>query len=378
MEKRREREEARFRELCDYIGGLDRGEGSRELYERYRSILETADPAEVNRAVDWIISTFPEEERQKSLTARFIRAAGKGLLAAELPVYPPDHLLAILLEENRGWTEKFARLGALVRDFSRPKEATAPPESFFRLLEEFAPLDEHYRALQNRLFPLLETHARNYRCIRLMWSIQDDVLAGLKELRSFRTGGTGKDPERFYQVLGRFVMDARALIFREERILFPLAWKSIPPGAFDAAGERQSPGDFRWNTATGSLTGEQLEGIFRLLPVDISLIDRDDRVCFYSDPPHRLFPRTPGVIGREVRNCHPRKSLAAVEEILTAFREGSRDSARFWIRQGERFLVIQYFALRGSGGEYRGTLEVSQDATELRALEGEQRLPRWE
>jgi len=378
MEKRREREEARFRKLCDYIGGLDRGEGSREHYERYRSVLESADPSEVNRAVDWISGTFEEEERQKSLTARFIRAAGKGLLAAELPVYPPDHLLAVLLEENRGWTEKFLRLGTLVRDFSRPKADPTPPDSFFRLLEEFVPLGEHYRKLQNRLFPLLEAHARDYRCIRLMWSIQDDVLAGLKELRNFSTPGAGNDPEGFYRILGRFVMDARALIFREERILFPLAWKSIPPGEFDAAGERQGSGSFRWESATGALTGEQLEGIFRLLPVDISLIDRDDRVCFYSDPPHRLFPRTPGVIGREVRNCHPRKSLAAVEEILTAFREGSRDSARFWIRQGERFLVIQYFALRGSGGEYRGTLEVSQDASELRALEGEQRLPQWE
>jgi DUF438 domain-containing protein len=79
-----------------------------------------------------------------------------------------------------------------------------------------------------------------------------------------------------------------------------------------------------------------------------------------------------------VQNCHPQKSVATVQRILDAFRDGSKDSARFWIQMGPRFVVIEYRALRDAEGRYRGALEVSQDAAGLRALEGQRRLLDWE
>ncbi|MEI6388956.1 MAG: DUF438 domain-containing protein [Spirochaetota bacterium] len=130
--------------------------------------------------------------------------------------------------------------------------------------------------------------------------------------------------------------------------------------------------------STGSLPLAVLNKILCMLPVDMSFVDADDRVAWYSDSPHRIFPRSPGAIGRNVKNCHPPKSLAAVEQILASFRSGQKDTARFWIEMGGRFIVIEYFAVRDLGGSYLGTFEMSQDATEIRGLVGQRRLLDWE
>ena len=118
----------------------------------------------------------------------------------------------------------------------------------------------------------------------------------------------------------------------------------------------------------------ELEAILRLLPLDIAFIGPDDTVAFYSDPPHRIFPRNPAIIGRLVQNCHPEKSVARVEAILSSFKDGSKDSAEFYLTVEGRFVHIEYMAVRNNKGTYLGTLEVTQDATRLRALEGEKRL----
>jgi hypothetical protein len=110
------------------------------------------------------------------------------------------------------------------------------------------------------------------------------------------------------------------------------------------------------------------------LPVDISFVDENDTVRYYSATAERIFPRSPGVIGRKVQNCHPSKSVDVVERILAAFRSGERDEAAFWIESQGRFIHIRYFAMRDKRGAYRGALEVTQDATALRALRGERRL----
>ncbi len=127
-------------------------------------------------------------------------------------------------------------------------------------------------------------------------------------------------------------------------------------------------------TETGSLTFEQLEVLINSLPVDITFVTADNKVGFFSKPKDRLFPRTAAVIGRDVKNCHPPKSVHVVEEILESFKEDRRDSATFWIQMMGKFILIQYFALRNDTGKYLGCLEVSQDITNIRMLEGQKRL----
>jgi DUF438 domain-containing protein len=125
---------------------------------------------------------------------------------------------------------------------------------------------------------------------------------------------------------------------------------------------------------TGTLTPEQVNLILTHLPVDLTFVDEEDAVRYYSATVDRIFARAPGVIGKRVQDCHPSSSLPAVNRLLEEFKAGERDVAEFWIRRGERFVHIRYFALRDAGGNYRGTLEVSQEASGIRALEGERRL----
>jgi DUF438 domain-containing protein len=113
------------------------------------------------------------------------------------------------------------------------------------------------------------------------------------------------------------------------------------------------------------------------LPVDISFVNENDEVAYYSASPERIFPRSPGVIGRKVQNCHPPKSVEMVEKILSEFKAGTKSIADFWIQMQGKFILIKYFAVRDAEGKYRGCLEVSQDVTEIRKLEGQKRLLDW-
>ncbi|MHA1796098.1 MAG: PAS domain-containing protein, partial [Promethearchaeota archaeon] len=129
---------------------------------------------------------------------------------------------------------------------------------------------------------------------------------------------------------------------------------------------------------TGSLNLTQLDLMLRHLPFDITFIDANDNVLYYSDTPDRLFPRSPGIIGRNVMNCHPPKSQHIVKRILNTFKAGTKDSADFWIRMGDKFIFIRYFAVRDDNGNYQGTLEVSQEISQIKEIEGERRLLNWE
>ncbi len=134
----------------------------------------------------------------------------------------------------------------------------------------------------------------------------------------------------------------------------------------------------RIDLSTGALSGDVLDAVLKRLPADLSFVDADGILRYYSETPNRIFKRTPAVIGRHVRDCHPAKSLDKVEQILSAFAGGRRDDAQFWIHLADRFIVIRYLAVRDAQGRYLGCLEVSQDATEIRALSGERRLLDWE
>jgi DUF438 domain-containing protein len=128
---------------------------------------------------------------------------------------------------------------------------------------------------------------------------------------------------------------------------------------------------------TGSLTPEQIVGIFRALPVDVSFVDDEDRMRFYSDNPDRIFVRTKAVLGRSVQDCHPAQSVHMVNRILEAFRKGEQEKAEFWIALKGRLIYIRYFPVRDPEGRYLGTVEVTQDITDVQKLTGEKRLLDW-
>ena len=125
---------------------------------------------------------------------------------------------------------------------------------------------------------------------------------------------------------------------------------------------------------TGEFSTKELEAVLNTLPVDITFVDKEDRVRYFSQSKERIFPRTKAVIGRKVQQCHPQRSLHVVEEILNDFKENKREEAGFWINMGGRLIYIRYFAVRDKAEKYLGCLEVTQDITDIKKIEGEKRL----
>jgi len=129
---------------------------------------------------------------------------------------------------------------------------------------------------------------------------------------------------------------------------------------------------------TGTLPKDGIEAILNTLPVDITFVDHEDTVRYFSQSKDRIFARAKAIIGRKVQQCHPQKSVHVVEKILKAFKSGRKDVAEFWLNLKDRLIHIRYFAVRDEKGEYLGCLEVTQDITDIKKIEGERRLLDWE
>jgi DUF438 domain-containing protein len=265
------------------------------------------------------------------------------------------------------------------------------------LVDKIAAIDRHFLRKENQLFPVLEARGISGPS-KVMWALHDDIRAMLKAVKDKVRKGTIQPLE-----LKTLITMLRDMIYKEEHILFPMTletlsdedWAKVMAGEAEIGFSWIEP-DRGWkptgaatqvemlagkvgslNLDTGQLTLEQVNLILTHLPVDISFVDENDEVVYYSNTEDRIFPRSPGIIGRRVQNCHPPKSVDVVEKILHEFRSGSRDSADFWIQMRGRFIHIRYFAVRDREGKYRGCLEVSQDVTGIRGLQGEKRLLDW-
>jgi DUF438 domain-containing protein len=313
-------------------------------------------------------------------------------LAAEAPVaVEAGHPLEMLAAENRALEKLISAARPLLAS------AACDPAQAGPLLDELQEVEKHYLKKENQLFPLLETKGVSGPS-KVMWAIHDDIRRDLKALRQALASGRTADVT---EIGGRVLQAMSDMIYKEEKILFPMSlealdandWARVKEGeaevgyawvkpAAPGAGGGPQPADAGKGGVgiplrTGALTPEMIDRVMTALPVDISVVDETDTVVYYSANPERIFPRSPGVIGRTVQNCHPSKSLEVVNRILRAFRDGSRDVAEFWIESHGRFIHIRYFALRDDQRRYRGCLEVSQDVTGIRRLTGEKRLLDW-
>lgn len=368
--------------MVEYLRLLKAGPVLLEVFHRYEAVLITATAVEVNDALDEALADCAANdiEAWKIPVARFIRSVSQGLEASRLPEYPEGSLFERLRKENESIRAELSSLQALTKQMQPGglrKGELAARVSGFSLLRD------HYVALQNELFPLFERATPRHACVKLMWALEDDVLALKSRFEEAGVGGGtgGEEQDREFRALfGSFFLTAAALEYREQRILLPAAFSVLKStaqagSAVSDGGQLEAGGSPEvFSSPTGSLTQSQMEAMFKVLPFDLSFIGADDRVKFYSDPPGRIFPRSPAVVGRRVQNCHPPKSVATVEEILRSFKHGEKDSAEFWLESRQAFIHIQYFAVRDENGAYLGTLEVSQDATHLRSLAGEKRL----
>jgi DUF438 domain-containing protein len=271
-------------------------------------------------------------------------------------------------------------------------------------LDRFGGVDNHFLRKEHQLFPLLERHAVTGPS-QVMWGIHDQIRAQWKNSRRLAEVG---DRAALAEELPKLARALVEMIYKEEKILFPMAleklsaeeWAEVKRGedelgygfakpavALPLLNGRPAPvmaapaaapaATGMLNLGTGALSLEVVDLMLRHLPIDISFVDENDVVRYYSDSKERIFPRSPAAIGRNVKNCHPPKSVATVNRILDSFRAGTQNVAEFWIEMGGKFIHIRYFAVRDSAGSYRGCLEVTQDVGAIRALTGQRRLLDW-
>ncbi|MDT4762756.1 PAS domain-containing protein [Sphaerochaeta sp. PS] len=357
----------RINRLVEYLHLLIAKKAGKPEFQAYESDLKGTNPFEVNEALDRVLSSAVDVEGLSVPVSQFIRAVSQALEAFSKPTYPEDHLLHSLNLENIALQEFSGQMQSLSLQIQKKeKDGVVGIAMLKRRIAETDLLALHYQRLQNELFPLFERAEAHHSCVKLMWALQDRTLALRKAL--LKEGDVSL--QEFWKTFGQFYFHVQILHYREQQILFPVVYESL-------VAEQKLPSPLPSSffvSPTGTLDSEVLQQIFTLLPLDIAFIDKDDRVCFYSDPPHRIFPRSPQVIGRLVQNCHPPKSVGTVEKILTSFKEGSEDSAEFYLTLQGRFVHIEYFAVRDRNNLYLGTLEVTQDATHLRSLVGQKRL----
>ncbi len=281
----------------------------------------------------------------------------------------------------------------------------------------------HFHRKQNQLYSALERKGFT-RPSTTMWTYDDYVRDEMNKARDLLQLGRTEDFLQAFKTMSEDVLD---LIGKEELILYPTSLKLISDAEFEEMkhGDREigfflidmpgdapkaatastnapAGGDFIndlaallgkygmgakatdndddrvLDVAEGKLTLEQINLLFRHLPVDISYVDENELVKFYTDTPHRVFPRSKGVIGREVRNCHPPKSVHIVEEIIEKFRTGEQSRSEFWINKPGLFIYIVYVAVRDANGRFRGVMEMMQNCTHIRELEGSRTLLTWD
>ena len=269
-------------------------------------------------------------------------------------------------------------------------------------LNNLMDVDKHYKRKEYLVFPFLEKYEITGPP-KVMWGKHDEIRAQLKaSIEAVSTTGT-VSPDEVATITELVLLPAvkgiSDMISKEEEILLPMCmdkltdedWYSVYQQTnefgyclFDPQVEWKPVGvgtsEVTYNTgnkiqlSTGSFNPEELETLFRTLPIDITFVDKDDKVKFFSLGPDRIFTRNRAIIGRDVRMCHPPSSVHIVEQILNDFKSGKENSAAFWILMQGRFIYIEYFALRDKNNLYQGTIEFTQDLTKIRKLEGEQRL----
>lgn len=317
----------------------------------------------------------------------------------------PGHPVDTFRRENAALKKVIARMRALVADVATLEGDADAAESLYRLRQfanDLMDVDKHYQRKEHALFSCLERHGITGPS-KVMWAKDDEVRSLLKQMNqaAHDCSSTAGSIRQFFAESGEAaLLAAEEMIFKEENILLPMSlqtltdseWAEIwtssaqygwclvepragysPQTATDPASSSM-PKDGAIMMPTGHVTVEQLTAVLSTLPLDLTFVDADDRVAFFSEGPSRIFARSKAIIGRKVQHCHPPKSVDTVNRILEDFRAGHEHVAEFWINFQGKFVHVRYFAVRDKDGTYLGTVELTQDIAPLRALQGERRL----
>lgn len=378
-----------------------------------RERVKTLRPYEIALA-EQELKTFDEDECRKEDIQQMMELF-QDVLDRSRPDLPEDHPIMCYLREN----DEMRRLLKQVEELA---QYPVIKNQWLELYDELHKFRLHLSRKQNQLYSILERKGFD-RPTTTMWLLDDFIRDEIRDAR--RLLEENKDDE-FIAMQPTVVADVLDLMQKEETVLYPTSLAMIRPAEFEEmkSGDREI--GFAWiqvgkeapkadttkeavpataaagfanelasllgkygfgggstpgallEVATGQMTLEQINLVYKHMPVDFSYVDENEIVRFYTDTDHRVFPRSKNVIGRDVKNCHPRTSVHLVEEIVEKFRRGEQNEVDFWINKPGLFIYIYYVAVRDEEGRFRGVLEMMQDCTRIRSLEGSRTLLSWD
>lgn len=391
--------------LRDLIMQLHEGKSLEEvkpIFEKHFKHVSASEIAEMEQNL--IMEGLPPEEIQRLCDVH--AAVFKGTIEEihqdqkEKIENQPGHPVTFLKKENEA-------IEALIEERIRPHleafKGDDSQENILALREDFNLLwdaDKHYKRKENLIFPFLEKYGITGPP-KVMWGVDDEIRENIKAVQRMLADYRG-EKEELIQKIEETLGQVKEMVFKENSILLPMTldnlteddWIKVAEDS-DEIGYCLVEPDEKWvpvrvdveekereessragyvKFETGILSDKEISAIFNTLPLDITFVDRDGIVKYFSQGKERIFARTRAVIGRTVENCHPPASVHVVKKVVDDLMSGRKDNEDFWIRMGDKYVYIRYFAVRDENGEFLGTLEVTQNIQPIRELEGEKRL----
>jgi hypothetical protein len=348
-----------------------------------------------------IVEGLPEAEVLKLCDAHSAVLSGRVDLSGQKEV-EPGHPVDVFRRENIELRNASSRALQVLAGIEKGGDLAAAVLELRGLFNNLFDVDKHYLRKEYLLFPYLEKQGITGPP-KVMWGKHDEIRDLVKgSIETLRMSGVSREEllaaaEILFKPALRGIED---MTRKEEEILLPMALDKLDAGDWDeiarqspqfgfclydppplpqtAAAPRGAAGPAlegeRVQLPSGGFSSEELLAILNTLPVDMTFVDRHDKVKYFSQGSERIFQRNRAILNRDVRHCHPPASTHIVEKIIEDFKSGRESRAPFWIQTDGKFIHIEYFALRDEKGQYLGTLEVSHDVQRYRRLEGERRI----
>lgn len=377
------------------IKELHEGKTVEEVKQKFEEAFAGVSAADISEAEQALINEglpISEVQRLCDVHSAVFKGSIEEIHRETDPVKIPGHPANVLVLENR-------KLEKIIEEKLKPylEKNKESLEAIQKGLEELAVIDIHYSKKENLLFPYMEKYGITAPP-KVMWGVDDEIRDDLKMLKSDLSYGVFNDEHK--KGVEELINRINEMIFKEESIMLPMLldimtqdeWKKVaddsseigniidfvPVWKPDKEAKEEYKEDIKEPGAiilpTGVFNTEELTHMLNNLPVDITFVGSDDTVKYFSQSSERIFARTKTIIGRNVSNCHPPASVHIVEGIVEDFKSGKKDHEDFWIKMGDKYVYIRYFAVRNEDGKYLGTVEVTQDIKPIQEITGEKRL----
>lgn len=386
-----------YKKINAYVTGLLDGKDGLTLYRQYKEYFPLITQEMIFEIFTEIMKSGRKIEEILPVLPKAVKIFTPFLKQADYKDVPENGFLGILIRENREMTSRLEKM----KEIYLKGDITEGVKMSKSLLDAVREYIFHFVKKEQILFAEMEKKNKRYEGLAIMWALHDQIRDFVKECDAALNADKLTHDE-FSKLTGKLFFLIYGSMEKEDSILFPEAMRIFSEDEWDSMtaqcreyelafienpwkddfseqkilkdNEKNNYDSLCYNSETGKLTFGQLEGILSVLPVDLSFVDENDKLVFFTKTKERIFPRSPSAIGREVKNCHPPKSYHAVEKILDEFKSGRQNQASFWIDMKGRKILIQYFAIRDENQKYRGVLEASQDITGIQKLEGEKRI----